>query len=238
MRSMIPLFLAGAALAGSPAWAGSPGAFAAGEPVLVAHDDHDHEHDDDGRPLTREELRERKRELREQERELRRHERDEHHARAYRSLRPRVWLGIGTGAGYAAVDVPCTSTFFGDDCTEEGILHSYSANLTLSGPHTALRLRGIRDSDKGDDARTGYETAAMLGTRFGPSNWYGFAGYGRVLHPDDRYTGGDAEGFAWEIVFAPSSRGATGFELSFQGNSGHDVDFVLFNLGLRFGSMR
>ena len=238
MRSLIPILIAGAALAAAgPARAGGTGgAFAPAEPLHVAHDDRDaHDHDD---TLTREELRERKRELRAQERELREREREERGRKARASLRPRFWVGVGGGAGYASVDVPCESTFFGDDCTEEGSVHTYSANVTLSGPHTALRLRGIRDSDKGDDARTPYEMAAMLGSRFGYSNWYGFLGYGRTLHADDRYLEGDAEGMAWEIVFAPSSQGATGLELGFQGNSGHDVDFVRFNLGLRFGALR
>lgn len=231
MRSLIPIFIAAAALsAAGPARAGeAAGAFGPDEALQLAHDDRDtHDHDD---TPTREELRERKRELRAQERE-------ERVRKARTSLRPRFWVGVGGGAGYASVDVPCETTFFGDDCTEEGSVHTYSANVTLSGPHTALRLRGIRDSDKGDDARTPYETAAMLGSRFGYSNWYGFLGYGRTLHADDRYTEGDAEGLAWEIVFAPSSQGATGLELSFQGNSGHDVDFVVFNLGLRFGLLR
>lgn len=237
MRSLIPIVLAGTALAAGPALAGSPPAvFAATAPLQVAHEDTAHDHDDE--PLTAEEIRERRRELRRQERELRKEEREERREQARKSRRGRAWIGVGAGVGYASVDVPCQQNFFGSDCREEGITGTYSANITLSGPQTALRLRGVRDADKGDNARTPYETAALIGSRFGYSNWYGFAGYGRVRHPHDRYTEGNAEGFAWEIVFAPSSTGATGLELSFQGNNGHDLDYVAFNLGMRFGALR
>lgn len=192
--------------------------------------------------VTREEVERKKRELREMERELREQERadqaDEERRRARRERRPRLWVGLGAGVGYGAVDVPCTSGFFGDDCQEEGIVNTYTANVTLAGAGGALRLRGIRDADKGDDARTPYEQAAMLGTRFGRSNWYGFAGYGRFRHVDDRYPEDRAAGFAWEIVFAPASESLTGLELSFQGNSGDDVDLVAFNIGLRLGALR
>ena len=173
--------------------------------------------------------------MRAQERELRQRER----ARETRQpLTPRIWVGIGTGVGYATVDVACSSGFFGSDCTQQGDLRTYSANITLAGPHTAFRLRGIRDQDRGGDARTAYEEAVLIGPRFGRSNWYGMLGYGRIRHVDDDFPKYKAEGLAWEILFAPSSRGATGLELSFQGNSGKDVDFVGFTLGFRVGAMR
>ena len=193
--------------------------------------------------VTREEVERKKRELREMERELREQERadraedERRHARR-RERQARMWVGIGAGVGYGAVDVPCTSGVFGDDCQEEGILNTYSANVTPAGAGGALRLRGIRDADKGDDARTPYEQAALLGTRFGRSNWYGFAGYGRFRHVDDRYPEDRAAGFAWEIVFAPASESLTGLELGFQGNSGDDVDLVAFNIGMRLGALR
>ena len=207
----------------------------------------DHDASDRDDAVTREEVQRKKRELREMERELRRKERAAQRDDAYEDRRrparpqpraPRIWVGLGAGVGYGAADVPCTSGFFGDDCQEEGILNTYSANVTLAGAGGALRLRGIRDSDKGDDARTPYEQAAMLGTRFGRSNWYGFAGYGRFRHVDDRYPEDRASGFAWEIVFAPATESLTGLELSFQGNSGDDVDLVAFNIGLRLGALR
>lgn len=248
MRSLIPAFIASSVLVtGAPALAAADsGAFAAAAPLELAHDtrhdahdhDHDHDHGPAAEPLTREELRERKRELRRQERGLREQEQEARVRKARKAQRPRAWIGLGAGVGYGSVDVACEPDFFRADCTAEGVISTYSANITLSGPNTALRLRGIRDADKGGDARTPYETAAMLGSRFGYSNWYGFLGYGRVSHADDRYTRGDAEGLAWEIVFAPSSIGASGFELSFQGNNGHDVDYVAFNLGMRLGALR
>lgn len=163
----------------------------------------------------------------------RRHRRD-HDERPGRS--GRAWIGAGTGVGYGSVELPCSGGLF-NDCSEEGRLRTYSANVTFSGRNAALRLRGIRDLDKGSDRRTPYETAALVGTRFGRSDWYGLVGAGRIRHADDRFKG-DANGFAWEILLAPSSSGPVGFEMSFQGNSGRDVEFVAFNLGLRFGALR
>jgi hypothetical protein len=191
------------------------------------------------KPVTREEVREKKRELREMERELREQEREGRaEVREERRHRTRMWAGVGAGVGWGAVDVECRPGSFGDDCREEGALNTFSANLTLAGRDGAIRLRGLRQSDKGDDSRTPYETAALIGTRFGSSDWYGMAGYGRIRHPDDDFQKDRAGGFAWEILFAPSSTGATGLELSFQGNTGDDVDFVAFNIGLRVGALR
>lgn len=247
MRSIIPVLVAGLTAAGAgPAQAETRSVFAAGEPLLLAHeDDHGHGHDEHGhddhghdghddhdhhehrhdRPLTRQELRARKRELRQDERRL-----------ARRSLRPRAWLGVGAGAGFGSVDIPCTAPS-NYDCDESSTLGTYSANLTMTGRRTGIRLRAVRAQDKGSDSRTPYEMAAMVGSRFGPSNWYGFVGAGRILHADDEFQG-DAHGFAWEFVFAPASSGGMGFELSFQGNAGRDVDYGLFNLGVRFGKLQ
>lgn len=213
---------------------------------------------DDDSAVTREQVEQKKREVREMERELREQERererqreaarqdrdddvyddDRTERRRARRAAMRMWVGVGAGVGYGAVDVTCTPGSFGDDCREEGILNTYTGNVTLAGPAGALRLRGIRQADKGDDARTPYETAALIGTRFGRSDWYGLAGYGRVRHPDDEFPEDRAAGFAWEILFAPSSSSLTGLELSFQGNSGEDVDWVGFSIGLRLGALR
>lgn len=207
---------------------------------------------DDDSGVTREEVERKKREVREMERELRRQEReaqaeadaemDERPARRRhappRRQTPRMWIGMGAGVGWGAVDVTCNPGSFGDDCREEGILNTYTGNVTLAGAGGAIRLRGVRQSDKGDDQRTPYETAALIGTRFGHSNWYGLAGYGRIRHADDDFPEQRAGGFAWEILFAPSSEAITGLELSFLGNTGEDVDFVAFNVGLRFGALR
>jgi hypothetical protein len=217
-------------------------------PAASAHEAGTHEHEEDA--VTREEVQRKKRELREMERELREQEREREARRqeerhddrhAHRPVRHepavRAWLGVGAGVGWGAVDVPCEPSF-GDDCREEGILNTYTANATLAGRNGAIRLRGLRQTDKGDDSRTPYETAALIGTRFGRSSWYGLAGYGRIRHADDDFQEDEAGGFAWEILFAPSHDGPTGFELSFQGNSGEDVDFVAFNVGMRIGALR
>lgn len=145
----------------------------------------------------------------------------------------RAWIGVGTGIAIGSVDIECSG---GGDCSESGPFQTYSANVTIAGP-MALRLRGIRAAEDESNGRTPYETAALLGGRFGRSNWYGLVGAGRIRHPDDNFRG-DASGFAWEILFAPSGSGGAGLELSFQGNAGEEVDFAAFNLGMRFGALR
>lgn len=246
MRVVIPAALAGVLSIASPAFGGELSVFRPDAAVLVAHDehehdherdnerdhDHDHDHDHDGdRKTSREDIRERRRELRQRERDLRLEER----ARARRSMKPRAWVGVGAGVGFASVDTPCQvpSSY---DCDESSSLGTYSANFTVTGRNTGVRLRGVRAQDKGQDSRTPYELAAMVGSRFGHSNWYGFVGGGRILHADDEFQG-DTHGFAWEFVFAPTSHSGMGFELSFQGNTGRDVDYGVFNLGFRFGKM-
>lgn len=195
---------------------------------------------------TREEVERRKQEVREMERELREQERAEDEAYERRARhrdrhRGRMWLGVGTGVGYGSVETTCSPGSFGDDCREEGIVNTYVANITLaSSEGAAIRLRGMRQTDKGDDARTPYEQAALVGTRFGRSNWYGLVGYGQVRHADDEFVKGPGEragGLAWEIMFAPSTEGPVGLELGFQGNNGHYVDYVAFNVGMRFGAL-
>lgn len=199
---------------------------------------------DDDR-LTREEVEERKREVREMERELREQERDEdrvHERRAARRQhhRGRAWIGVGAGVGYGSVETVCSPPSSSNrECTEGGILDTFTGNVTLAGANgAALRLRGIREGDKENDGRTPYETAALIGSRFGRSNWYGLVGYGRVHHPDDEAVKDESGGFAWEILFAPSHTGPVGLELGFQGHNGRQADFVAFNIGMRFGVLR
>lgn len=188
---------------------------------------------------------ERDREQERRDREERRRDRAEarrdrvesHRERDVSSLRPRAWIGVGAGAGVASITVPCSSSSTNYDCNQSGDLATYSANVTITGPYTALRLRGVRQQDKGDDRHTPYEEAALVGSRFGTSNWYGLAGVGRVQHLDDKHPD-DTHGFAWEILFAPSTFSATGMELSFQGELGNDIDYVGLNLGLRFGALQ
>lgn len=249
MRAFVLTFLAaGCTLAATAATAST---FGGAPPLQVAHEDE--RLDEDRRsapPPTREELDRRKRELREQERARREIERrdedsqrDRERVHTERSrertehvLSPRFWLGVSAGVGYGNAEVPCqTSTFGYEDCHEEGITNTYAANITLSGPRTALRLRGVRDADKGDERRTPYETAALVGMRMGRSNWYAFAGYGQIHHVDDRFVEDHASGFAWEFVFAPASRAISGFELSISGQSGEEVDWIGTNIGARFG---
>ena len=160
-----------------------------------------------------------------------RHERD-----VEPSLRPRFWIGAGAGAGVSTITVRCSSTSTTYDCDQSGDIATYSANVTITGPYSAMRLRGVRAQDKGNDKYVPYEEAVLVGSRFGHSNWYGLAGVGRLQHIDDKHPD-DTHGFAWEILFAPSTPSAIGMEISFQGELGNDVDYVGVNLGMRFGAL-
>jgi hypothetical protein len=215
-----------------------------------------HAQDDTG--VTREEVERKKEEVRELERKLREQESaaeaeriqdelrrrresrgdDDYYGDRRRRDSGRMWLGVGTGVGYAHAEVTCSGGGFGAECSEEGLVNTYAANLTLSSPRgLTARLRGLRDTDKGDDVHTPYEVAALVGTRFGRSGWYGMAGYGRIYHPDDRFPRNHTGGLAWEILFAPATDGPVGLELGFQGNNGHYVDYVAFTIGMRFGAL-
>jgi hypothetical protein len=192
--------------------------------------------------VTEEEVERKREEVREMERKLREQERAEDAAYERRKRRredARLWFGVGTGIGYGSVEVTCSGSGFGAECTEEGLVNTFVGNVTASSARgLTARLRGLRDTDKGGDARTPYELAALLGTRFGRSSWYGMAGYGRVYHADDDFTRNHSGGIAWEIFFAPETEGPVGLELGFQGNNGHYVDYVAFNVGMRFGALR
>jgi len=192
--------------------------------------------------VTEEEVQRKREELREMERELRAKERAEEEAYERRKRRRenvRMWMYIGTGIGYANVETECSGSGLGAECSEEGLVNTYAGNFTLAGPRGGmLRVRGLRDTDKGNDERTPYEVAALAGTRFGSSSWYGLAGYGRIYNPDDDFAGSHSGGIAWEIGFAPETDGPVGLEFGFQGHNGRHVDYVAFNIGMRFGRLR
>ena len=256
MRISISLAAAIAALTAlallSPAQAAEYTGYVSSADLVVAqNDDADQEERDaeeerrDRAEARRERAEARRQRAAEREHESRRHEdeRDDHdddyvERHAHRTPRVRAWVGIGAGVGAASIAVPCDSNPNGPkDCNQSGDTGTYTANFTIAGPYTALRVRGIREQDKGDDDRTPYEEALLVGSRFGTSNWYGLVGAGRVLHADDKHPNSTG-GFAWEILFAPSSMSALGMELSFQGELGNDVDFVALNLGMRLGALR
>ncbi len=215
--------------------------------------------------VTREEVERKKEEVRELERKLREQENAEEAERVQEELRRRreaprdngdyddrrrrerrdgemrIWAGLGTGFGYGWIDTRCGSSGFGAECSEQGLLNTYSANFTVAADNgMALRLRGVRASESGNDEHTPYETAAMIGARFGRSSWYGLFGAGVLHDVDDDFVKGDdsVTGLAWEVIFAPSADGPMGLELGFQGNSGEHADFVAFNIGVRFGALR
>ena len=215
--------------------------------------------------VTREDVERKKEEVREMERKLREQESEEEARRIQEELRRRreasrdddyyddrrrrerrggdlqVWAGLGTGLAYGWVETNCGSSGVGAECSEQGVINTYIGNFTVASANgMALRLRGVRASESDNDERTPYETAAMVGFRFGRSSWYGLFGAGVLHNVDDDFVKGDDEvtGLAWEVVFAPSTYGPMGLELGFQGNSSEYADFIAFNIGVRLGALR
>jgi len=147
----------------------------------------------------------------------------------------QAWIGIGTGAGTGVVDTECSGSANTKDCTESGFFQTYGANLTLAARRTALRVRWVQSEERHASPKP-YELAALAGTQLGRSPWYMFLGASRILHPDDNHPN-EARAFAYEVVLAPHSDGASGFELSFQGGYGSEIQYFALSLGLRFGAL-
>lgn len=220
---------------------------------------------EDDPEVTREDVERKKEEVREMERKLREQESEEEARRIQEELRRRretsrdddyyddrrrrdrrsgdlqLWVGLGTGLSYGWVDTDCDPSGVGPECSEEGLLSTYIGNFTVAADNgMTLRLRGVRASDRGSDEHVPYETAAMVGARFGRSSWYGLFGAGVLHNVDDEFVKGDdtVTGLAWEVMFAPASNGPMGMELGFQGNSSEHAGFIAFNVGVRFGALR
>ncbi|MGH8443078.1 MAG: hypothetical protein ACRETF_09280 [Nevskiaceae bacterium] len=254
MRFAIVSLVSWTLLATLPAAAAEPQHDPAGDPPAAGAQGTDE--------VTREEVERKKRELREMERELREQERareverklqerrerseaaqdDEYERRESRRRASgmRIWGGLGTGISYAWAETVCSPSF-GAECSEQGLLNTYMANFTVSANNgMTVRLRGVRATDPGSDQHVPYETAALIGSRFGRSNWYGLFGAGVLHNVDDEFVKGDESttGLAWEVIFAPSTDSPMGLELGFQGNAGNYADFIAFNFGVRFGALR
>jgi hypothetical protein len=194
-------------------------------PCTAAHEPHDE------RPVTREEVREKKEALRELTREYREQERRRRQA----ARRPRAWVGAQAGLAHGSIDTCAGTSAWG--CNDSARFGTYSANVTLTGPGGGLRFRATRGANKGDLRRMPYEQAVLPVFRFGQSDWYGGFGWGRIVHPHDDYEG-DLDCIAYDFFWAPGSRGAGGFELSFHGLGAEDGGYGSVNLGLRFGKLR
>jgi hypothetical protein len=150
-------------------------------------------------------------------------------------LQPRAWLGVNAGLGYGGVEL-CHNQK-PDNCTREGLFGTYGANVTLTGAQGLLRLRATRGDQKGGNLHMPYEEAALIGSRFGRSSWYGALGYSNIVHPHDGYTG-TLKGVGYDLFFPPSSGGPIGFELSFHGMFANEGNYEAISLGLRFGNLR
>lgn len=197
-------------------------ALLAAAPLATAHDG--------DRPVTREEVRQKQQELRDLNREYKEGVRERRRA----ARKPRAWFGAQGGLAAGSIDT-CPEQALG--CDESGMFGMYSGNATLTGAGGGLRLRASRGVHKGDNRRMPYEQAVLPVFRLGYSDWYAGLGYGRIVHPHDDYDG-DLKGVAYDVFWAPSSRGATGIEVSFHGLGGEDGAYGSVNVGLRFGKLR
>lgn len=143
----------------------------------------------------------------------------------------RSWVGLNVGLLSGDVELPCAVP--NRDCSEVGLFSSFGVNLTLAG-NAAFRLRGVVAFERARERP--YETAALIGAKLSRS-WYGLIGAGRIHNADDDFEG-NADGLAWELLYAPPTKRGAGFEFSLLGNAGPDVDYLGFSLGLRFGKLR
>jgi hypothetical protein len=139
-----------------------------------------------------------------------------------------AWFGLNIGLVSGDIDIPCASR-----CSEGGVFTSFGANLTFAGP-VALRLRAVHANE--DTSHPPLETAALVGPRFG-QDFYLLVGASTVHNPDDDYPG-NADGIAWELLYAPRSLSDTGLEITLHGANGDDLSYSGISIGFRFGKVR
>lgn len=145
---------------------------------------------------------------------------------------PRAWFGLNFGLVSGDVDIPCATP--GDrDCSEGGVFTSFGANLTIAGP-VAARLRAVHANE--DTEQKPVETAILVGPRLG-QDFYALIGASTVHNPDDDLRG-NADGVAWELLYAPGSLSDAGVEVSLHGAAGSDLRYGGISIGFRFGKLR
>ena len=142
-----------------------------------------------------------------------------------------AWFGLNIGLVSGDIDLPCASP--GDGCSEGGVFTSFGANVTFAGP-VAVRLRAVHANEDTDHRPV--EAAALIGPRLG-KDFYLLVGASTVYNPDDDYPG-NADGVAWELVYAPLSLSGTGFEITLHGAEGDDLSYSGISAGFRFGKVR
>jgi hypothetical protein len=149
---------------------------------------------------------------------------------APKAKRPGVmaWFGLNIGLVSGDVEIPCATR-----CSEGGVFTSFGANLTFAGP-VAVRLRAVHANE--DTEHRPLETAALIGPRLG-KDFYLLVGASTVHNPDDDYPG-NADGIAWELVYAPLSLSDTGLEITLHGATGDDLSYSGISAGFRFGKVR
>jgi len=144
----------------------------------------------------------------------------------------RTWFGLNFGLVSGSIDLPCASP--GDsDCSEDGTFTSFGANVTVAGP-VAARLRAVHGNE--DTDKRPLETAILVGPRIA-QDFYVMIGASTVHNADDEYPG-DADGIAWELVYAPTSLAGAGMEVSLHGATGDDLTYGGISFGMRFGKLR
>lgn len=143
----------------------------------------------------------------------------------------RGWFGLNAGLVAGDVKVPCGDPS-ASDCSEGGWFSSFGLNLTFAGP-MAVRLRAVRANEDTEDPPL--ELAALVGPHVG-NDFYLMLGASNVSHPDDDFEGGDADGVAWELLFAPRTLSGAGVEISLHGAQGSDLDYQGVSIGFRFGN--
>lgn len=160
------------------------------------------------------------------------------------SVKSTAWLGFGTAIGTATVKHPNALGAFESHDKESGLLTAYTVNLTAVGA-LAFKLRytsaNIFEAASGDDDPA--EFGAMIGLPFTDNPRRGpvlYAGFGRVFHADDSLQQ-PINGLAAEFSFFRWGGESLGGEMGIQGfyadKGDEEVEYIAFNVGLRFGGL-
>lgn len=158
---------------------------------------------------------------------------------------PTRWIGIGSALGTAQVKHPVGFGPTRSTDSENGFISALTVNLSVVGDLAfKLRYTGAQVLFEGDSDDSPSEFGAMIGLPFNASNPRRgpvlYAGFGRVFHADDSLDQ-PINGLAAEFSFLRWGGQGVGGEMGIQGfyvdKGDVEVEYIAFNIGLRFGSL-
>lgn len=158
---------------------------------------------------------------------------------------PTSWLGIGYALGTAHVKHPTGVGINRSVDSESGFISALTVNLSVVGDLAfKLRYTGAQVLFEGEADDSPSEFGAMIGLPFNAKNPRRgpvlYAGFGRVFHADDSLDQ-PINGLAAEFSFLRWGGSGVGGEMGIQGfyvdKGDEEVDYIAFNIGMRFGNL-